>query len=299
MRKTILVEIFILIVTSGCSIQKDVSVLKESNKYITVTSDAYYLSNQKLNVVDTNAKKQATFSYVVKDEIELVKAAQYTIENNTMELFYQSEANINLDLVLEMLSRLNPFDLSIKQTSTIFESERGSTVSNTYLLRIENLDKNYNENVQDAKTVAKELDLEEKSITDKIKIIHNYILKTTNYDEDLDELINRDSFSAYGVFRKHKAVCTGYSRAFMMLAKETGIPALFVVSEKMNHSWNYVYDGSAWRYIDVTWDDFMKGEDTQKYLRMDTKEFKFEGKHEFDYGEDELLSELATEIYTP
>jgi transglutaminase/protease-like cytokinesis protein 3 len=98
-----------------------------------------------------------------------------------------------------------------------------------------------------------------------------------------------------------RGVCSGYSRAFMMMAQEADIPALYVSSEQMNHGWNYVYDGSSWRYIDVTWDDplpdqGMIAQDT--FLWMSEQDFLNEGSHQLRLEEQEIIKQIAKAFFS-
>lgn len=91
----------------------------------------------------------------------------------------------------------------------------------------------------------------------KLKAIHDYIVKNCVYDETVDTQNYNDAYTAYGCLVKKKAVCQGYAAAFNLLAQKAGISSIAVPGEAGggSHAWNYVKDGSNYRYIDTTWDD--------------------------------------------
>ena len=86
--------------------------------------------------------------------------------------------------------------------------------------------------------------------------IHNYIINNCAYEE------TEHSSNAYGCLIDKKAVCSGYSRAVMLLLDRVGIESSLVggtgISEsqgQVSHMWNIVWlDGEPY-HLDVTWDD--------------------------------------------
>lgn len=91
----------------------------------------------------------------------------------------------------------------------------------------------------------------------KLRAIHNYLVKNCVYDENVRRYGYDDAYTAYGCLIEKKAVCQGYAGVFNLLAAKTGICSIAVPGEAGggSHAWNYVKDGSSYRYIDVTWDD--------------------------------------------
>lgn len=86
--------------------------------------------------------------------------------------------------------------------------------------------------------------------------IHDYIINKCVY-RDCDA-----SSNAYGCLIEGEAVCSGYSRAAMLLLKKAGIDSVLVSgtgtpdsSSDISHMWNIVWlDGETY-HLDVTWDD--------------------------------------------
>ena len=87
--------------------------------------------------------------------------------------------------------------------------------------------------------------------------LHDYIIENCEYD-----VVARDSHdqsplarTAYSALVRRKAVCEGYAMAYRYLLSRVGIASEEVLSDAMNHCWNYVRLGENWYHVDVTWDD--------------------------------------------
>ena len=95
--------------------------------------------------------------------------------------------------------------------------------------------------------------------------IIRYLVNTVSYD--VDELSNdtnfiNDSYKAYGALVNHKAVCSGYAKAFDLLAKKCGLSSIVVTGTAVNsnnqsgpHAWNQIYLDGEWYNVDVTFED--------------------------------------------
>ena len=110
---------------------------------------------------------------------------------------------------------------------------------------------------------------------EKVLAIYEYIIKNVYYDHDTfnrvisQEISDSDASNYYcfyldGVFLNHVAVCDGYSKAFLLLARMEGIRAVQIegttVGEGSGHAWNKVFlsvNGGerAWYVIDCTHGD--------------------------------------------
>ncbi|MBO5935520.1 MAG: hypothetical protein J6Q94_08540 [Clostridia bacterium] len=114
--------------------------------------------------------------------------------------------------------------------------------------------------------MSETLDAKVNSIIDGIDVsddystelaIHDYIVKNCTYTENAENASN-----AYGCLIDGEAVCSGYSRATMLLLNKAGIESVLVGgtgitsdNEVISHMWNIVWiDGSPY-HLDVTWDD--------------------------------------------
>jgi hypothetical protein len=102
---------------------------------------------------------------------------------------------------------------------------------------------------------------------DKIRAVHDYLIKNTIYDRDsLNDGKRRKQDAVtvlgdrYDIDRRYSdghflAVCEGYANAAAALLRAVGIKTKFIASNKMNHGWNNVYVDGLWKFMDVTWDD--------------------------------------------
>ena len=91
------------------------------------------------------------------------------------------------------------------------------------------------------------------TVYDRIKVIHDWIINNTEYmSYGAAYKSEADGAIVYG-----KALCEGYSKAFMYLAQAAGIPTICVNGRSggTGHMWNMVNIDGQWYHIDVTWDD--------------------------------------------
>lgn len=103
---------------------------------------------------------------------------------------------------------------------------------------------------------------------DKVKAIHDWIVKNVDYDVVGIETKTADDsvYRADGALCNKLAVCQGYAEAFELLCYKAGIQAYMVYGkagkeadkEKWQpHAWNVVNIDGNWYQIDCTWDDPM------------------------------------------
>ncbi len=127
---------------------------------------------------------------------------------------------------------------------------------------------------------------------EKIKIIHDYIIKITTYDSERAEAIKNnidmsDNFSnlAFGIFSQGKAVCGGYADLMAIFLDRFGIENYKISTA--NHVWNLVrLEDGNWYHLDLTWDDTIDGQNNKYnlfYLITTTQlEQLVTGQHIFD-----------------
>lgn len=95
---------------------------------------------------------------------------------------------------------------------------------------------------------------------EKLKYIHDWIINNTVYiNTDADYEREADGPLVYG-----KAVCEGYSKAFMYLAQSLGFECVCVSGTANEpHMWNKVKLGGKWYNVDATWDDPVRSDGVQ------------------------------------
>lgn len=103
--------------------------------------------------------------------------------------------------------------------------------------------------------------LNERTDYEKIKLVHDYLVDSIEYDSS----ISKDHiYDIYGALVSRECVCEGYAKAFQYLMNEVGIDNVIVIGTGTNsngqtesHAWNYVKLDNKWYAVDVTWDDPM------------------------------------------
>jgi uncharacterized protein YjdB len=108
------------------------------------------------------------------------------------------------------------------------------------------------------------------SVYEKIKAIHDYVLKVVDYD------FTYSRYTAYDALYRRSAVCQGYALLMYKMLMDAGIPARFIYGEAVTggqrgpHAWNIVKIGKYWYNLDATWDDSY---DTAKYFLKSNASF--------------------------
>lgn len=95
---------------------------------------------------------------------------------------------------------------------------------------------------------------------DKIKAVHDWIVKSKYYDQDSwTSDSKRKRQDAVAVMEYGMCVCEGYANLTAALLRNCGIQVKVVSSSTLKHAWNHVNVGSevspAWRLLDTCWDD--------------------------------------------
>ena len=119
---------------------------------------------------------------------------------------------------------------------------------------------------QQAEAVCEELLAESAGMDEyhRALFFHDTLVQSTVYDAQIaaavpDRGIHSLSSTAFGCLVNHKAVCTGYARAFQWLAQRSGIECLRAEGtdrkDGVGHEWNCIRLAGDYYYVDVTWDD--------------------------------------------
>ena len=122
--------------------------------------------------------------------------------------------------------------------------------------------------------LEKELIKEDKSTTDNIRTIHDYIINHTKYDSDRSDnkIIKYKSDIAYGPLFEGYGICGGYTDLMELFLERLNVKSFKVSSDK--HVWNAIYIDNKWKHLDLTWDDPVAsdGKDylEHKYFLIDT-----------------------------
>lgn len=104
--------------------------------------------------------------------------------------------------------------------------------------------------------VIKENIVDTMTTTQKLKIIHDYIIDNTKYDTLKSKNINDMTYksnTAIGVLLEGYGICSGYSDAMGIFLDKLGIDNYKISND--THIWNLVKVNNKWLHIDLTWDD--------------------------------------------
>lgn len=231
-----------------------------------------YLSNAKQ--VPTSLEKNEyyrnyNFKYVANTDNFIPNTKQdilniyYTIINSGMENFtfycpdtYETCLDDVKDIAYNktVLSNINDFVHpynSFNQIETSFDSlgEINIKVIHNYTEEMEIiLDYKIDEIIKNKIT-------DDMDTVNKIKIIHDYIINNTKYDQNRSDknIFEYKSNNAYGVLIEGYGICSGYTDSMMLFLEKLNIKSYKVSSE--NHVWNKVFINNNWYNLDLTWDD--------------------------------------------
>ncbi|HRC79897.1 MAG TPA: transglutaminase domain-containing protein [Sedimentibacter sp.] len=99
---------------------------------------------------------------------------------------------------------------------------------------------------------------------EKEKAIHDYLIKTSMYDENglKSNNISDESHTPYGLLYNHKGVCDAYAETFQIFMYLCGIESYIVIGDTIfndnkeyKHAWNIVKMGKYYYHVDVTFDN--------------------------------------------
>lgn len=105
-------------------------------------------------------------------------------------------------------------------------------------------------------TAADNFTVTGETTAEKLKCIHDTIIKFTTYD-----LSGRFTGNCLSALVTPGAVCEGYAKGFKLMCDRIGIPCVCVfgnydLENSTAHMWNYVQmEDGLWYAVDVTWDD--------------------------------------------
>lgn len=112
---------------------------------------------------------------------------------------------------------------------------------------------------------------------EKAAFVHDFIVLNCTYDIDtFNKYLNNSadgtslSYTSYGCLVNRKAVCEGYSKAYKLILNRLNIECEVVSGTATNnmstgnHAWNYIKLDDGYYLVDVTWDDPVSFDGTQR-----------------------------------
>lgn len=188
-------------------------------------------------------------------ESELKKEYQSAIETliyENPEIFYLDATSmyINIEKVIKITStKYNVYIDNGSKPNYLAEGFNSKEDIDTYQTKIEKVRDYIVKNIKD------------KNDYEKIKLTHNYLRDTINYESTISK---NNIYDIYGALVLRECVCEGYAKAFQYIMNEVGIDNVIVIGtgtnsmgKTENHAWNYVKLDKKWYAVDVTWDDPM------------------------------------------
>ena len=105
--------------------------------------------------------------------------------------------------------------------------------------------------------LQEQLNLQEKSDYQKIKVIYDYICSNVTYDyKNHNDDSYKLKYTAYAALVNGTSVCQGYANLLYRMLLEAGIDCRIItgVSNGEAHAWNIVKLDNTYYYLDSTWD---------------------------------------------
>ncbi|KMT22065.1 transglutaminase domain-containing protein [Clostridium cylindrosporum] len=223
---------------------------------------------EELNPILLSQETKGSTTYEVSNYKEYYEAIRLSIKNlePTINIVFKDNyLKNNRDKVIseanELIRTLGPGNY-IRKYSIIHKK------SNLY--EFYTITYNYEKTISEIKEQSQKVDKITKNVINKItrdnmsdyekeKVIHNYIVKHTRYDNENFQKNTTpiESHTAYGVFVNKSAVCEGYAIAMKKMLDAANIESLIVIgkADGYDHAWNLVKLDDEWYHVDPTWDD--------------------------------------------
>lgn len=131
---------------------------------------------------------------------------------------------------------------------------------------------------------------------EKLKSIHDGIIKLTGYENKLSSLEFPYQDTATGVSKYKRASCSGYSEYYMLACNAVGLD-VGIIHGYVNggyHAWNFIYKDGVRYNIDVLWDDAIGNIPSYKYFYKKDDEMS-SSRAKYSFGK-EQKSELRMVI---
>ena len=181
-------------------------------------------------------------------------AFQFSINALTFdnpELFYIDVTKIYLSTEIRSFAFSKTYRVTVGQNMESKESYLGEGFDD---------ENSVNEAIDKVEEVKRKLvdECQGKDTTDKIKLIHDYLVDNVEYDSNN----GRNVYNIYGTLIDGKSVCEGYARSVKYILDDLDIPCIIACGIGRNrngstesHAWNYIHLNDAWYALDATWDD--------------------------------------------
>ena len=133
---------------------------------------------------------------------------------------------------------------------------------------------------------------------EKAKIIHDGFIDWSDYGG----ISNANCGDITGSFITRKAVCEGFSRAYLLLCQRVGLKCVYVTGAMMtstepetwgNHAWNLVEVDDVWYLMDITGDGGFPGMCGYSCFLLGTDSYSSSYRYEGTGGSDENVGDVS------
>lgn len=286
--------VMLVLFLSACSLLYQIKIIDG----FVVGSDELIGANIQFDRVVIQRLFESDQVYQVNSEQELALLIIKKVEMGELTITYLSDHPLNMQQVYLYVELLLAESFYIQAGSISYKDEKGDE-----FIKINFVDVIYDKVFYTsanllAKQILDELDVYNLDTKAQIKAIYQYLIEFVEYDEsvlslNLTQYQQHPAFSGYGALFYQSAVCSGYARAFMLLAHQLNIPTTMVNVQSIQHAWNMVYVDGEWLYVDVTWDDQLLEQANLKntYFLKSYQDFIKDGLHVFDEASDTTLTQ--------
>lgn len=215
-----------------------------------------------VNVVAPQGSKE--YTYAKEHDISVTENEKVALETKKLHLLMGDKQKVRLYNALGNIRwrSSNKKVVSVDAKGTIKAKKTGKAKvtaqfgGKKYTVSVQVETKSENKRVNQ---VIKNVIKKGMSTREKIKAVHNWLIRNVKYDyyNYLRGTVPAVSHTSQGALVRGVAVCDGYSKAFQKIMKKLKIPCKMIagVSEGGGHAWNLVKVGGQWLHVDVTFDD--------------------------------------------
>ena len=124
----------------------------------------------------------------------------------------------------------------------------------------------------EVKRLARQLTNDQMSDLAKIKEIHDYVVRNTEYSSDTIS----SQYSPYTILTEQKGVCQAYAFLIYRLLQEADVEVLYVkgMAGGGMHAWNLVKLNDEWYHVDATWNETIGEEADDQYFLVTDQQMK-------------------------
>lgn len=259
-------------------------------EYVEIDPNNYYLQDNFLYVNnftshEISSKKQLIdFIYYFinsgTDSISGYCNKYYTTCIDDIEqISHDKETLTILNNFVHPYNSFSSIELNYNPTRGNFSIKTNKLYTNTKINHIEKITNSFiKNNIDDSMSTRK-----------KLKLIHDFIIDTTNYDTLKTDNIKDTTYNsqdAYGVLVEHYGICSGYSDTLAIFLNKLGIINYKISNE--DHIWNLAFVDGRWLHIDLTWDDPVTDINVNRdnYFLITTRQLKQLNDKSHDFNRD-------------